>query len=122
MEAICARIPEEEKLMINTSRSVAAVGLADLGADCTRHEGGDAEIGNLNRAVELQDKLGYMEPPEWHYSMREALGAALLDRESIRSRNSVSQGPGYAPSEWTLLIRLNGSAADAEKVSEVSIG
>ena len=30
------------------------------------------------KALELQDKLGYMEPPEWHYPVREALGGALL--------------------------------------------
>jgi tetratricopeptide (TPR) repeat protein len=90
MEAICARIPEEEKLMINTSRSVAAVGLADLDARIARAmKDGDAEIGNLNRAVELQDKLGYMEPPEWHYSMREALGAALLRQGKASEAETV---------------------------------
>jgi tetratricopeptide (TPR) repeat protein len=90
MEAICARIPEDEKLMINTSRSVAAIGLADLDARIARAmRDADAEIGHLSRAVELQDKLGYMEPPEWHYSMREALGGALLRRGSAAEAESV---------------------------------
>jgi tetratricopeptide (TPR) repeat protein len=90
MEAICARIPEEEKLMINTSRSVAAVGLADLDARIAHAmKDNDAEIGHLNRAVELQDKLGYMEPPEWHYSMREALGAALLRQGKASEAETV---------------------------------
>jgi len=79
MQAIYERIPENEMLMNNTARSVAAIGLADLDARIARAKNDrDGELTNFRRAVEMQDKLGYMEPPEWHYSMREALGGALL--------------------------------------------
>ena len=55
------------------------MGVAELGAKIARAKGDTAaEIRHLRRAVELQDKLGYMEPPEWHYPLREALGGALL--------------------------------------------
>lgn len=77
--AILERIPESETLMINTVRSVLAVGLADLDARLARARNDQAgEIANFRKAVELQDQLRYMEPPEWHYPMREALGGALL--------------------------------------------
>jgi tetratricopeptide (TPR) repeat protein len=35
-------------------------------------------IDHWSRAVAIQDKLNYDEPPEWYYPVRESLGAALL--------------------------------------------
>jgi tetratricopeptide (TPR) repeat protein len=79
MAAICSRIPEDQTFMINPVRNVLAVGQAELQARLARVKGDAAgEIAALRQAVELEDKLGYMEPPEWHYPVREALGAALL--------------------------------------------
>lgn len=79
MTAICARIPEDEKFMINPARQVFAVGSAELRAKIARANGdGTGEVAALREAVAAQDKLSYMEPPEWHYPVREALGAALL--------------------------------------------
>ena len=90
MEAICGRIPENETLMINRTRDVAAIGLADLDARIARAgKDGDTEIANFRRAVEMQDKLGYMEPPEWHYSVREALGGALLRQGKAAEAETV---------------------------------
>jgi tetratricopeptide (TPR) repeat protein len=78
-EAIVARVPEADMLMINSARSVLAIGSADLDARIARAKNDfTAETAHWRRAVELQDKLGYMEPPEWHYPVREALGGALL--------------------------------------------
>jgi len=79
MDALFARIPEEETQMINTSRSILAVGMAELDARIARsRKDSDGEIAHWERAVALQDGLNYMEPPEWHYPLRESLGGALL--------------------------------------------
>jgi tetratricopeptide (TPR) repeat protein len=79
MDEIACRIPEQESLMINKAHSVLAIGLADLDARIARAKGDPGtEIVHWRRAVDLQDKLSYMEPPEWHYPVREALGGALL--------------------------------------------
>jgi tetratricopeptide (TPR) repeat protein len=79
MDAITKRIPETDMLMINSARSVLAVGLADLSARIARaKKEPDFEIAHWQEAVKLQDQLSYMEPPEWHYPVREALGGALL--------------------------------------------
>ena len=65
--------------MINKVGSVVAIGLADLDARIARAQNDAvAELAHWRRAVELEDKLRYMEPPEWHYPVREALGGALL--------------------------------------------
>jgi tetratricopeptide (TPR) repeat protein len=42
-----------------------------------RGEHADA-IARLEQAVAAQDELPYMEPPFWHYPVRQTLGAALL--------------------------------------------
>ena len=79
MERVSGQISEKEMLMINSARSVLAIGLADLDARIARAEvDTGTEIVHWRRAVDLQDKLSYMEPPEWHYPVREALGGALL--------------------------------------------
>jgi tetratricopeptide (TPR) repeat protein len=90
MEGITCKVTEKEMLMINSARNVLAIGLEDLDARIARAQSdADAEINHLHRAVELQDKLGYMEPPEWHYPIREALGGALLRRGKAAEAESV---------------------------------
>ena len=90
MEGITGQISEKEMLMINSARSVLAIGLEDLDARIARAQSdAEAEIAHLRRAVELQDKLGYMEPPEWHYPIREALGGALLRQGKAAEAESV---------------------------------
>jgi tetratricopeptide (TPR) repeat protein len=90
MAAICGRIPEEQTLMINPVRNVLAVGQAELQARIARVKGDAAgEIAALRQAVEAEDKLGYMEPPEWHYPVREALGAALLRQGQASEAEAV---------------------------------
>ena len=38
----------------------------------------DQALLHLERAVRLEDALVYTEPPDWHYPMRQSLGAVLL--------------------------------------------
>jgi tetratricopeptide (TPR) repeat protein len=79
MQAIAARIPESEMLMANMQREVLSIGMADLDARISRaRKDSQSEIAHLRRAAELQDRLNYMEPPEWYYPIRESLGGALL--------------------------------------------
>jgi tetratricopeptide (TPR) repeat protein len=90
LDAIVAKVPETDSLMINSARSVLAVAVADMDARLAR-AGNDApaEIAHWRRAVELQDKLRYMEPPEWHYSVREKLGGALLRQGNAAEAEAV---------------------------------
>jgi tetratricopeptide (TPR) repeat protein len=79
LEAIAKRIPESETLMINSARAVVSLASEELAARISRSKGDKtSEIAHLQRAVELQDALFYMEPPEWHYTTRTTLGGALL--------------------------------------------
>ena len=47
------------------------------------------EIAHWRRAVAVEDALGYMEPPEWHYPVRESLGGALLRNGNPAEAESV---------------------------------
>jgi len=90
MQAIADRIPETETLMINTANSLVSIGLADVSARISRCKGDSAgEIAHLRRAVEMQDALGYMEPPEWHYTIRTSLGGALLRSGKVADAEAV---------------------------------
>lgn len=90
MEAIVNQIPETDMLMTNSARSLLAIGLEELNAKIARAKNDmESELGCLQRAIELQDKLNYMEPPEWHYSVREALGGALLRKGAAAEAEAV---------------------------------
>jgi tetratricopeptide (TPR) repeat protein len=124
MAAICARIPEDQKFMINPARSVLAVGAAELRAKTARDKGDAAgEIAALREAVTAQDKLSYMEPPEWHYPIREALGGALLrhgkasEAEAV-FRRDLEMNPRNGRSLYGLLqsLKAQGNSVSAESV------
>ena len=124
MAALCERIPEDQKFMINTARSVFAVGAAELRAKIARGKGdGVGEIVALYEAVAAQDKLGYMEPPEWHYPVREALGGALLrhgkasEAEAV-FRRDLEINPRNGRSLYGLVesLKAQGNSDGAESV------
>jgi tetratricopeptide (TPR) repeat protein len=61
-------------------------------------------VKSFEAAVEAQDKLGYMEPPYWYYSVRQSLGAAQLkagdlDKAEQAFRSSLAKAPNNA---WAL--------------------
>jgi tetratricopeptide (TPR) repeat protein len=90
MEAIAKKIPEEEVTMVNKARDVVAIGLAELDARIARaKKDGAAEIAHFTEAVGLQDKLNYMEPPDWHHPVRESLGGALLRQGKAAEAEAV---------------------------------
>jgi tetratricopeptide (TPR) repeat protein len=41
----------------------------------------DKAIGNLERAIRIEDGLPYTEPPDWYYPVRHTLGAILLEAD-----------------------------------------
>ncbi len=61
-------------------------------------------VKSFEAAVAAQDKLGYMEPPYWYYSVRQSLGAAQLkagdlDKAEQAFRSSLAKAPNNA---WAL--------------------
>jgi len=84
LDAMRARVgsPEAEALEAPFfyGHSQLRIALSELEA-AVAWAGGDQDLAirYLEEAVRLNDALPYMEPPYWHYPVRQALGHALLD-------------------------------------------
>ena len=63
-------VPAQDILQL--ARHVLEARIAEADGDL------DQAIEEYQVAVEIQDKLPYMEPPYWYYPVRQSLGAALL--------------------------------------------
>jgi tetratricopeptide (TPR) repeat protein len=86
---------------------------------------GDQEraIRDWEKAVEIEDKLNYGEPPEWFYPVRESLGSALLLNGQMQPAEAVfradlKQYPRNPRSLFGLLRSLEAQkkSAGAEEV------
>ncbi len=73
------RIPADFMIVGNAASKLAEIADdAAKGRVASARGQHDAAIASLRQAVALQDTLKYDEPPAFHYSVRESLGAALL--------------------------------------------
>ncbi len=65
---------------VNPARSVATIAERVLAGEIEAGAGHpEAAIAALREAVEMEDALSYMEPPDWFFSVRHHLGAVLVD-------------------------------------------
>jgi tetratricopeptide (TPR) repeat protein len=72
--------PEGQYLINNKAGDVLALAAATLDAKVAAARGDDAAaIAAWRRAVALEAALQYDEPPAWFYTVRQSLGAALLE-------------------------------------------
>jgi tetratricopeptide (TPR) repeat protein len=95
-EAARARVPAATPWQNN--RAVDILGVAAEALAGRLAGSAAASIPHWERAVALQDALGYDEPPGWYYPVRESLGAGLLragrpaDAETV-FREGLRRGP-----------------------------
>jgi tetratricopeptide (TPR) repeat protein len=76
---IIASLPMESRYGNSPAKEVLSVGLAVVDARIATQKGDlEKAISDFGVAVAMQDKLAYNEPADWHYPVRESLGAALL--------------------------------------------
>ena len=79
LEKIVASLPTESRYGNSPAKEVLSVGLSIVDARIAQHKGDlQKAVADLTAAVAMQDKLAYNEPADWHYPVRESLGAALL--------------------------------------------
>ncbi|MET6996410.1 hypothetical protein [Chitinophaga defluvii] len=75
---------------INTTADLALIALKVLSAEVAAKQNHlDVSIPLLREAVALEDKLNYNEPPDWFFSVRHYLGAALLDAGKHSEAESI---------------------------------
>lgn len=79
LDKIIASLPMESRYGNSPAKEVLSVGLSIVDARIAQQKGDLEKVAvDLGAAVAMQDKLAYNEPADWHYPVRESLGAALL--------------------------------------------
>ncbi len=85
----------------------------------------DKMIAELEKAVEIQDNLHYIEPPAWHYPVRHNLGAALLKIGRAEAAEAVYREDlrQYPNNGWSLFglagsLKAQGKTAGAAQVQQ----
>ncbi len=98
----------------NKTKDILTIATDVLGAKIAMAKKDNAgAIAQLKDAVAIQDKLNYGEPPDWPFSVRESLGAALLmNGDAAGSRTGVSRRPGEVSAKPTFAFRI---ATDTRK-------
>jgi tetratricopeptide (TPR) repeat protein len=97
-----------------------------LAGELTARRGQNAEMKQrFMTAIQLEDKLPYMEPPYWHHPARQLYGAALLqmgkasEAESVY-REDLKRNPANGWSLYGLLasLRAQGKSEEAHAVEK----
>ena len=107
---------------LNKARDVLALA-AEVVAARLQPTPADA-VPYLRRAVALQDKLSYDEPPDWYYPVRESLGASLLlAGQAAEAERVFRAGIERSPRNGRMLfglmesLRAQGKNEDADSVN-----
>jgi tetratricopeptide (TPR) repeat protein len=121
-----AATPEMEELNLNQAtgshilRLAAAVVAGEMAAKAGNT---DEAVAQLETAVELYDDLPYMEPPTWHYPVRQSLGAVLLDAGRLEDAEAVYREDlaEWKHNGWSLFgllqtLRAAGKTREADEV------
>ena len=79
LSGIIDTLPMESRYGNSPAKEVLGVGLAIVDARIAAQKGDlEKAVSDFGVAVAMQDRLAYNEPADWHYPVRESLGAALL--------------------------------------------
>jgi tetratricopeptide (TPR) repeat protein len=122
--AVKSEANEELLLAGNTATAAAllAIGEAHLTGEIAAAKGDTTRaVTALERAVELQDALIYMEPPPWYFPTRQALGAVLLEGGRAAEAEAVYRADldEWPKNGWSL-FGLSQALAAQEKSDEAA--
>ena len=75
---------------VNTAYSIVSIAYEMLQADIARKRGRSSDaVDHLTLAVALEDRLTYMEPPDWPIPVRQLQGAALLEMGRLKQAEAA---------------------------------
>jgi tetratricopeptide (TPR) repeat protein len=120
-EAAAEQVPAEQTFGFDPAKTVMQIPAAMMDAQMAAAWGDrKAAIEFWRKAVAVQDKLAYNEPPDWYYSVRESLGGALLrdgqagEAEKV-FRDDLERNPRNGRSLFGLWqsLKAQNKAADA---------
>lgn len=95
------------------------------GENALRQGDHETAVRALEEAVAYQDGLAYIEPPRWHYPVRQSLGAALLAAGRAKEAEAVYRADlaRWRENGWSLYgllqsLRLQGRTREADAVEK----
>ena len=100
-----AAVPADRYMAINPAERVLSIAGHVLAGEIAYRKGDlDTAIAELQQAVAIEDRLLYMEPPEWTQPVRHSLGAILLEAGRVAEaeqayRDDLAQWPDNG---WSL--------------------
>jgi tetratricopeptide (TPR) repeat protein len=126
LDAAIQEAPADREFSFYSNKANAFLALAANILDAriaTAQADPERAIKHWQKAVEVEDKLNYGEPPEWFYPVRESLGSALLlNGQAVRAeavfRADLEQYPRNPRSLFGLLRTLEAQKKNAD-VEEV---
>lgn len=123
-ERAAEAVPQDALMAINKAHDVLAIARLMLAGEMAYNRGDvDTAVAKLREAAALEDKLLYMEPPEWIQPVRHALGAILLDAGRVAEaeevyRRDLAEWPdnGWALYGLSQCLKRRGALAEAREV------
>lgn len=120
------KVPKDAMLMINHAHHVLKIAGHMLDGEIAYRKGKiDEAVADLRKAIELEDALRYMEPPEWIQPVRHALGAFLTDAGRYEEAEKVYRADlaKYPENGWSLYgiaqcLKSRGMVAEAKEYEE----
>ena len=125
-EKAAANVPEGAIMAINPAERIMNIARHFLEGEIAYRRGDiDSAVAELRKAIEIEDGLYYMEPPEWMQPVRHTLGAVLLDagRAAEAEKAYREDLANWPDNGWSLYglsraLRMQGKAAEAEAVEK----
>jgi tetratricopeptide (TPR) repeat protein len=89
------------------NKAAEMLGLADVILEARRSSNDAAAVEHWRRAVDMQDRLTYDEPPPWYMPLRESLGGSLLRAGQASQAETVfREGVRRSPRNGRMLFGL----------------
>jgi tetratricopeptide (TPR) repeat protein len=89
-ETATRKVPSDASMGVNPAHNILEIARHFLDGEVAYREGRiDDAVRELRQAVALEDRLRYMEPPEWIQPARHTLGAVLVDAKRYEEAEAV---------------------------------
>jgi tetratricopeptide (TPR) repeat protein len=123
---IIESLPADSRYGNSRAKDVLGIGLAIVDARIAEAKGDlESAVSDLGLAVAMQDHLAYNEPADWHYPVRESLGAALMlagraPEAEAAFRDDLKKNPRNGRSLFGLVqaLQAQGKADEATLVHQ----
>ena len=121
-----SQVPEDALMAINPAADILKIAEHFLDGEISYRRGDiDVSVRALRRAIALEDRLRYMEPPEWMQPVRHTLGAVLMSAGRFEEAEKVYREDltNWPENGWSLYglsrcLEERGAGAEAKEVEK----